>query len=211
MKSDPNATADARRKPRWSRRTKVIAATVGALLAGGGAFAATNWVVGLNAGSAGQAQSATVTNLTISAVASPAATSLLYPGGNGDVVVTITNPNPFPVTVTQVNLPTNLTYAVGYTTSGLTTGQTGCDGTTSLVTWNYSTASSGTAHTLTTALTVGSNSTLTGTFTNDASMALTTPLACVATFFKMPSLTGVAATGGAATVTTGPFTDAWTS
>ena len=32
-------------------------------------------------------------NLTITAVASPAAGNLLYPGGTGDVVVTIANPN----------------------------------------------------------------------------------------------------------------------
>ena len=54
-------------------------------------------------------------------MASPAATNLLYPGGNGDVVVTISNPNPYPVTITAVQLPTNTTYATGYTTSALTT------------------------------------------------------------------------------------------
>ena len=100
----------------------------GVLLAGVGAYAATNWVVGLNAGSSGEGQSATISNLTITAVASPAATNLLYPGGTGDVVVTISNPNPYPVTITAVQLPTNTTYATGYTTSALTTTQTGCSG-----------------------------------------------------------------------------------
>ena len=53
----------------------------------------------------------------------PAAGNVLYPGGSGDVVLTISNPNPYPVTVTAVNLPTNTTYATGYTTSALTTTQ----------------------------------------------------------------------------------------
>ena len=72
-----------------------------------GAYAATNWVVGLNAGSSGEGQSATIANLTITAVASPAPGNLLYPGGTGDVVVTIANPNPYPVTITAVQLPAN--------------------------------------------------------------------------------------------------------
>ncbi|MFI5035568.1 MAG: hypothetical protein ACHQFZ_05130 [Acidimicrobiales bacterium] len=191
---------------------RFLSGAVGVALVGGGAFAATNWVVGLNAGSSAEGQSATVTNLTISAVASPAATNQLYPGGNGDVVATITNPNSFPVTVTGVNLPTNTTYANGYTTSALTTTQTGClTATPSDVIWNYSTASSGSAHTLTTPLTVAASGTLTVTFTNDASMTVATPAACENTFFSLPSLTGVIATGGAATATTSPATDAWTS
>ena len=72
---------------RMSRRMKIVSAVIGVLLAGVGAYAATNWVVGLNAGSSGEGQSATISNLTVTAVASPAATNLLYPGGTGDVVV----------------------------------------------------------------------------------------------------------------------------
>ena len=201
---------------RLTRRTKIVSAVCGIVLAGAGAYAATNWVVGLNAGSSGEGQSATIANLTITAVASPAATNLLYPGGNGDVVVTISNPNPYPVTITAVQLPTNATYATGYTTSALTTTQTGClAATPSGVTWNFSTATSGTTHTLTTAVTVGAsgqaNNPLAVTLTNDASMAATTPASCAATYFSLPSFTGVTATGGAATSTTSPATDSWTS
>ena len=83
------------------------------------AFAATNWTVSLNSGSSGEAQSGDRLNLTIAAVASPAAGNLLFPGGNGDVVATITNPNAVAVTVTAVQLPTNTTYASGFTTSAL--------------------------------------------------------------------------------------------
>jgi len=193
-----------------------LAVVVGALLAGGGIFAATNWMIQLNTGSSAEGQSGTVSNLTITAVASPAASNLLYPGGNGDVVVTISNPNPYPVTVTALQLPTNTTYATGYTTSALSVTQTGCIASTpSDVIWNFSTATSGSSHTLTSALTVNAsgqaNNPLTVTFTNDASMTAAVPAACVNTYFSMPSLIGVIATGGAATPTTSPATDSWTS
>jgi hypothetical protein len=196
---------------RTSRTTRVLAGVVGAALVGTTAFAATNWLVGLAGGSSGEAQSAAVANLTITAVASPSATNLLYPGGTGDVVATITNPNGFPVTVTAVSLPTNATYAAGYTTSGLSTAQTGCSGATSAVAWSFATGTVGSSHTLTSPLTVAASGTLTVTFTNDASMGAASPAACESTFFSMPSLTGVTATGGAGTATTSPATDAWTS
>jgi hypothetical protein len=195
---------------------KIVSAVCGILLAGVGAYAATNWVVGLNSGSSGEGQSASISNLTISAVASPSATNLMYPGGTGDVVVTISNPNPYPVTITAVQLPTNATYATGYTTSALTTTQTGClAATPSQVTWNFSTATTGSSHALTTPVTVGAsgqaNNPLAVTLTNDASMGSTTPAACASTYFSLPSFTGVTATGGAATSTTTPATDSWTS
>jgi hypothetical protein len=200
----------------WSVRMKIASAVCGCLLVAAGAYAATNWVVGLNAGSSGEGQSATISNLTITAVASPASGNLLYPGGSGDVVVTIANPNPFPVTISAVNLPTTTTYASGYTTSALTTTQTGCIATTpSGVDWNFATAVSGTSHTLQSAVTVGAsaaaNNPLVVTLTNDALMATTSPAACANTYFSMPALTGVTATGGAATSTTTPATDSWTS
>jgi hypothetical protein len=198
-----------------SLKMKVATMVAGVLLAGGGAFAATNWVTGLAAGSSGQAQSATVANLTITAVSSPSPGNLLYPGGTGDVVVTIANSNPYPVTITAVQLPTNTTYAGGFSNSALSTAQTGCSATTSDVIWNYSTSTSGSSHTLTTALTVGasgaSNNPLVVTLTNDASMTTAAPAACVNTYFSMPSLIGVTATGGSGTSTTTPATDAWTS
>lgn len=197
---------------RKSRAGKIISALVGMALVGAGAYGVSNWVVGLAAGSSGEGQSGTVSNLTIAAVASPAASNQLYPGGNGDVVATITNPNSFPVTVTGVDLPTNATYANGYTTSSLATPQSGCIASTpSGVAWNYATGTSGSVHTLTAALTVAAGGTLTVTFTNDASMATTAPVACEGTYFSLPSLTGVVATGGAATATTSPATDGWTS
>jgi hypothetical protein len=200
----------------WSARMKIVSAVGGCLLVATGAYAATNWVVGLTAGSSGEGQSAAISNLSITAVASPAAGNLLYPGGGGDVVVTIANPNPFPVTISAVNLPTATTYASGYTTSALSATQTGCISTTpSGVTWNFATATNGSSHALQSNLVVGAsaaaNNPLVVTLTNDALMATTTPAACANTYFSMPGLTGVTATGGAATSTTTPATDAWIS
>jgi hypothetical protein len=194
---------------------KIVSAVGGSLLVAVGAYAATNWVVGLNAGSSGEGQSATIANLTITAVASPSPSNLLFPSNAGDAVVTIANPNPYPVTITAVNLPTNTTQAGGFTTSALTTAQTGCSTTTSGVTWNFATSTSGSSHTLATPLTVGAsgaaNNPLVVTLTNDALMSTTSPAACANTFFSMPSLTGVTATGGNATSTTSPATGGWTS
>jgi hypothetical protein len=196
---------------RGARARRIAAVAAGVAITAVGAYAATNWVVSLNSGSSGEAQSGTVSNISITAIASPAAANLLFPGGTGDVVAKITNPNPFPVTVTAVNLPTSTTYAAGYSDSALTTANTNCTATTSLVGWNFATGVSGSSHTLTSALTVGANATLTVTFTNDATMASTTPSLCQGTYFSMPSLTGVTATAGAGTATVSPATSSWTS
>jgi hypothetical protein len=201
-----------RRHPsRHSVASKVASGLVGMALVGGAAYGVTNWIVGLNAGSSAEGQGAAVSNLTIAAVSSPSATNLLYPGANGDVVLTITNPNVFPVTITGVDLPTNLTYATGYTLPALTGAIAGCASGTSDVIWNFSTSTSGSVHTLSSVLVVGASTSLVVTMTNDASMTTAAPAACEAAYFSMPSLTGVVATGGAATATTSPTTDSWTS
>jgi hypothetical protein len=202
---------------RFSWLTRGLSITLGMVVAGVGAYAATNWVVGLASNSSGEAQSATLGKLTITAVSSPAAGDLLDPGDSGDVVVSIANANPYPVTITAVQLPTNTTFATGFTSSALTTTQSGCLSTTpSDVTWNFSTATSGSSHTLTTPLTVAAsgktNNPLVVTLGDDAFMSSSAPLACANTFFSMPSLTGITATGGGTgTATTSPATDGWTS
>jgi hypothetical protein len=195
---------------------KAASITLGMVLAGVAAAAVTNWVVGLTNNSSAEAQSATISKVTISAVSSPAAGDLLDPGDSGDVVVSISNANPFPVTITAVQLPTNTTYATGYTSNALTTTQAGCLATTpSDVTWNYSTATSGSSHTLTMPLTVAAsgkaNNPLIVTLSDDALMGSSAPLACAGTFFSMPALIGITATGGSGTATTSPATDGWTS
>ena len=197
-------------------RLKVIAAILGVTMAGAGAYAATNWVVGVASASSGQARSASSANLIISAAASPAAGNLLYPGAAGDVVAAITNPNPYPVTITAVQLPANTTDATGYTTSALTTSEPGCLASTpSAVTWNFATPVSGSSHALTTPLTVGAsgapNNPLVVTFTDGATMGASAPLACAGAYLSMPSLVGITASGGSALSTTTPITDGWSS
>jgi hypothetical protein len=204
-----------KRASRWSRRAKVVSAVCGCLLVAGGAYAATNWVVGLNASSSGEGQSATIANLTITAVATPAPGNVLFPGGTGDVVVTIANPNPYPVNLTAFNLPASTVQAGGFSNSALTTAQTGCSTSTSAVTWSFATTS-GVSHSLPAGgITVGAsgaaNNPLVVTLTNDATMATTSPAACANTFFSMPAFTGITATGGNGTSTTSPATSGWTS
>jgi hypothetical protein len=47
--------------------------------------------------------------------------------------------------------------------------------------------------------------------TNDASMTAAAPAACENTFFSMPSLSTLAATGGSTAASASPITDSWTS
>jgi len=202
-------------RARWTRRVRIATGAASVVLTAALAAFATNWLVGLNAGSNGQAQSATISNLTITATATPSPGNTLYPGAVGDVVVTISNPNSFPVTITAVQLPTSTTYAAGYSDSGLSSAVAGCNPTTnaSLVTWTGATGVSGSSHVLTTSLVVAAsgkaNNPLTVTFTNEASMGTNSPLACAGIYFSMPSFTGITATGGAATATTSPATNTW--
>jgi hypothetical protein len=208
-------SAPHRRSRGFPQSRKVLAVTAGMVLAGGAAYVATTWIVALSAGSSGEGQAATVQNLTITSVATPSPVAQLYPGGAGDVVVTISNPNPYPVTLTSVNLPTSSTYGTGYTSSSLATAQSGCTSSTSDVSWSFATSTSGSAHTLTTPLIIGAsgnaNNPLTVTLSNDASMTSSAPAACEGAFFSMPSLTGIAASGGPGTATLTPAVDGWTS
>lgn len=189
--------------------------TAGCVLAGMAAYGATNWVVGLTSNAAAEAQSAAISKVTITAVSTPG--DLLDPGDSGDVVISIANANPYPVTITAVQLPTGTTYATGYTSSALTTTQAGCLSTTpSDVAWNFATTTSGSSHTLATPLTVAASgqadNPLTVTLSDDAFMGSSAPLACANTFFSMPALIGITATGGGAgTATTSPAVDGWTS
>jgi hypothetical protein len=197
----------------WGRRTRVVALLTVLMLSGGVAIAA--WVVGLNGGSNGQAKAGSVANLTVTAASSPAPGNTLYPGGTGDVVVTISNPNAFPVTITAVNLPTNTTYAAGYSDSGLSSAIAGCTSGTSAVSYSFGTAVSGTSHTLTTPLIVAAsgaaNNPLVVTLTNAATMGSGSATGCQGAHFSMPSFTGITATAGGGTATTSPATTAWTS
>lgn len=204
----------ARARLRKPRILPILAVSLGTALAGSAAYAVTQWVVSLGSGSSGLAKGATVTNITISAVASPSPTNVLYPHGTGDVVLKITNPNHFPVTISALKVPSTSTFATGYSTSGLTTSVAACGATSSGsdVYWHYSTSSTSTTHTLTSALTVGATGSagdpLTVTLTNSATMGTGASATCEGKYFKMPSLKGVTAYGGGnVTPTSSPATD----
>jgi hypothetical protein len=195
-----------------SRAIVALAAACGFLVATDVAFAS-NWTVGLSGGSSGEAASGAISNLTVTAATSATLTNVLYPGGNGDVVVTITNPNDYPVTITALQFPVNTSTATGYTSPTMTVGNlnAGCTALTSGVTWSYSTGVAGSSHTLTTAIVVGAsgnaNNPLTVTLTDFASMSSASPSTCASTYFSMPSLAGVTATAGGTPVTTTPTSD----
>jgi hypothetical protein len=155
------------------------------------------------------AQPSGVGGLTIVAVANPGPSALLHPGGRGDVVVSITNPNVFPVTISAVQLPTETSYATGHWTSDMGAAKYGCGPTSSLVSWSGATAVDGSSHRLATPLTVAANGTLVVVFSDEASMGASSPSACEDAYFSMPSLRGVSATVGSSAITRGPARDSW--
>ena len=208
----PATTQRWRRRSR-SGRTTILSAMVGTCLAGAAGYAATSWTLAQSGTASGGLVSAPVTNLTMRAVAAPTPfpADLLYPGASGDIMATITNPNTFAVTITAVKLPSNGTYAAGYTDASLSTARVGCSPVTpSGVTWAHATSVDGSAHTLTSPITVAAHSHITITFTSDATMAEAAPPTCQNTYFVMPPVTGLIASAGAARLTA-PATDSWTS
>jgi hypothetical protein len=83
---------------RMSKKLSVGALFAGAMLAGSIAFAA--WTAsgsGSGYAEATSAQALTTVDVSASTVAT------LYPGATGDVLLRISNPNPYPVTVTDVD------------------------------------------------------------------------------------------------------------
>jgi len=87
---------------------------LGFFLVAGGAYSVTNWIgrperrlVGEKASPRRFRTSRSLRSLF------RRRTNQLYPGGAGDVVLTITNPNPYPVTLTGVTLPLSTSYAGG--------------------------------------------------------------------------------------------------
>jgi hypothetical protein len=178
------------------------------------AGAATNWPAGLDAGSKGEAQAATIGNLTITATTSPLPGALLYPGAVGDVVLSISNPNPYPVTLHGFWLPTNTTYASGYSDAALTNPVAACSAATpSYVIW-WDAQNTSVLHNLATPLVIAASGAadnpLVVTLRNDASMGTSAPTACRRIYFAMPAFANVFANSGASgPATTSPAQDGW--
>jgi hypothetical protein len=81
-----------------AKRTAVVATASVAMLGAGAAYAA--WTA-TGSGTA-YTKATTAGALTTDVSASTLAVGQLYPGGDGDVVVTLRNPNKYPVTVTSI-------------------------------------------------------------------------------------------------------------
>lgn len=151
---------------RFGRRTSIATAATLMVLAGGVAFAA--WTA-TGTGS-GYAKAQTVQALT-TVDASASTTAQLYPGGTGDVKVTVNNPNSFPVTVTGVSGSGTITSDKG----------AGCN------------AATGVTFTNTTGLldVVPASSSATITLTAKAAMGSTSDNTCQGAVFTIPiTLTG---------------------
>jgi hypothetical protein len=133
----------------------------------------------------------------------------IYPGGTGDVVVSITNRNDIPVRVTAVDLPSSTTYATGYTTRAHTVPRTGCSSATSGVAWTRSASGRSSRVPLATPLVIGAHQSATVTMTNGANMRISAPAACEATYFAMPGLIGIGARADARARTSAPTVDSW--
>jgi hypothetical protein len=80
-------------------RLAIALALVAVIIAGGVTFG--SWAVSSSPGN-GYAKALTAQNLTFNDVHA-STVAQLYPGGNGDVLVSVNNPNPFAVTITAVN------------------------------------------------------------------------------------------------------------
>jgi hypothetical protein len=83
---------------RYGVRMSLATVATGLVLVAGVAFAA--WTA--SGSGNGYAKAQTVQSLT-TVDASASTTAQLYPGGTGDVKVTVSNPNSFPVTITGVS------------------------------------------------------------------------------------------------------------
>ncbi|MHB8594113.1 MAG: hypothetical protein ACYDB3_07225 [Acidimicrobiales bacterium] len=103
------------------RRLFTALAATTALVVGFGGGAALAYFTGSGAGS-GSASTGALAPVTVAAATGTPGTSLL-PGGSGDVILDVTNPNPYPVTLIDVMGNGNIT-ADAPNSSCTTTGVT---------------------------------------------------------------------------------------
>jgi hypothetical protein len=82
-----------------SKRARIAAALAALFVVVTGALATAAWLAGGSGN--GSAKATTSQSLTLND-ASASVTAQLYPGGSGDVKVSITNPNPFPVQLSSI-------------------------------------------------------------------------------------------------------------
>lgn len=133
----------------------------------------------------------------------------IYPGGTGDVSVSIANRSSVTIIVTAIDLPANTTYAAGDTMGAQAAARPGCSAATSGVTWNGSTAARGSVHRLVTPLVIGAHRAAVVTLAEAAYMSASAPAACEGADFTMPALTGIGARADAGARTSTPPVDTW--
>jgi hypothetical protein len=143
-------------------RLTVALALVAAVIAGGVTFG--SWAVGSDPGN-GYAKAKSSTNLTLSD-ASASTTAQLFPGGTGDVLVKVTNPNPFAVTITSVKGAGAITSDKG----------AACDAATGVTYTNQNSLS----------LSLGAGATQVFTLTGAASMSNASDTTCQGAVFSVP-------------------------
>jgi hypothetical protein len=150
------------------RKLAMVGTALSVFLAAGVVFAA--WTVpgsGQGYSKARSAQALTTND------ASASTSSQLYPGGQGDVKVEISNPNPFPVTVTRIESSGNV--------SSNNAGCTDVGGDSSKATGvSFATQNPNSGNV------VPANGTLTMTFNNAASMSNQSVDACQGAVFSIP-------------------------
>ena len=174
-------------KRTW-RSVPVLGTVIGTLLVGGVAYAAvTPWAVS----GSGQGASAAGTANTFGVSAAVVNSNALFPGGSGDVLITLTNPYPFNVSVSALTTSgTVQAFTTQNGTTGALSGTTGNAATCqplSGVSWKTSPTK-----TLTTAIVVGANSSYTLTLTGNALMSTSSDNSCQGLFFSMP-ISGITA------------------
>lgn|GEM_PF-6121561 len=153
--------------------------------------------------------------LPVSVVAARAP-ARLFPHGAGDVVVTITNPDPFPVTISKVQLPPATRLATGYATAAMRTPVPACGPSRagSDVSWRSSEATRRSTRALARPLVVAGKGAegdpLTVTLVGAAVMGTTASPACEGVYLMMPPLVGLSVSGGGAARASLPTaTDEW--
>lgn len=162
-----------------TRTATVGLATMSALVLASGVAYAFWSTTGSGTGAAASGSS-----LGLTLTAGTVSTNVLYPTATGDVVVVISNPNPFAVSVDSLTLPT--TAATAYTNAGLTTLNAACNTGGTGVTWNYTSKSL--TGVIVAKKTGGVDGTLTLTLTNGAAMSNASDNSCQSSFFKMPNV-----------------------
>ena len=145
-------------------RLKLAIALLGALTLATGAVTFGSWAVGSDPG-AGYSKAKSSTNLTLNDV-SASTVADLYPGGTGNVLVSVTNPNSFAVTITSI-------VGAGAVTSN---GGAACDASTG-VTFTDQTGLS---------LALGAGATSTFTLAGKAAMSNASDSSCQGTVFTIP-------------------------